>query len=85
MIDYLSYLDNPDTAKDLEIPDDFPTQVELFENAEYLGLDDLKIKVVSEAIMKRPEFVKYTNVRRHYLDNLSEESLEYVLECMTPL
>jgi hypothetical protein len=84
VIDYLSYIDSPDTAKELVIPDDFSAQVELFENAEYLGLDDLKIKIVSEAIMNRPEFIKYTNVRRHYLDNLGEESLEYVLECMTP-
>lgn len=85
MIEYLHYLEAPESAKDLVIPDDFMTQVELFETAEYLGLDDLKIKIVSEAIMLRPEFIKFTNVRRHYLDNLSEESLDYVLECMSPL
>jgi hypothetical protein len=66
------------------MPDDFLTQVELFETAEYLGLDDLKLKVVTEGLMKREEFLKYTNVRRHYIDNLNEEALETLLEHMPP-
>ena len=52
--------------------------MELFETAEYLGLDDLRVQVVTEGVMKRPEFLKYTNVRRHYLDNINEEALPYV-------
>ncbi len=60
------------------IPQDFSGQLELFETAEYLGLDDLKVRVVNDGIMQRPEFKKYTNVRRHYLDNVNEEVLPSV-------
>lgn len=73
-----------DTQGPVKIPEDFVTQVELFETAEYLGLDDLKIRVVTEGIMKREEFLRYTNVRRHYIDNLNEESLETLFEFLTP-
>jgi hypothetical protein len=60
------------------IPQDFNSQLELFETAEYLGLDELKTRVVNDGIMQRSEFKKYTNVRRHYLDNLNEEILPNV-------
>ena len=60
------------------IPQDFSGQLELFETAEYLGLDDLKVRVVNDGIMQRPEFKMYTNVRRHYLDNVNEEVLPSV-------
>lgn len=53
-------------------------QMELFETAEYLGLDELKVQIVTDGVMKRPEFIKYTNVRRHYLENINEEALPYV-------
>jgi hypothetical protein len=52
--------------------------MELFETAEYLGLDELKVQIVTDGVMKRPEFIKYTNVRRHYLENINEEALPYV-------
>jgi hypothetical protein len=87
VIDYLYYVDdqqNEEAKNEFTVPQDFFTQVELFETAEYLGLDDLKIRVVTEGIMKRTEFLKYTNVRRHYLDNLNEDSLESLFEFLTP-
>ena len=61
-------------------------QVELFETAEYLALDDLKLQIVNDGILKRQEFLKYTNVRRHYLDNLgnSEGALELIFEGLNP-
>ena len=33
---------------------------------------------MTDGVMKRPEFIKYTNVRRHYLENINEEALPYV-------
>lgn len=62
----------------MQMPTDFQTLVELFETAEYLGMDSLKIRIVTEGIMKKEEFLKYTNVRRHYIDNLAEDSTETV-------
>ena len=59
-------------------------QMELFETAEYLGLDELKVQIVTDGVMKRPEFIKYTNVRRHYLENINEEALPYVSYCEFP-
>ena len=43
----------------------------LFETAEYLGMDQMKVDITLE-ILKKEEFQKYTNVRRHYIDNLAE-------------
>ena len=43
----------------------------LFETAEYLGMDKMKVDITLE-ILKKEEFQKYTNVRRHYIDNLAE-------------
>jgi|LauGreDrversion4_2_1035121.scaffolds.fasta_scaffold127554_2 hypothetical protein len=43
VITYLYNLDNPDQNKPMEIPTDFIPQMELFETAEYLGLDDLRV------------------------------------------
>ena len=75
---YLSHLDSPSAHADLVMPEDFKAQLELFETAEYLGLDELKIRVVNEGIMTKGQFKQFTNVRRHYLDNLSEELLPNV-------
>ena len=78
-------MDDPTQIQEgVKIPEDFVEQVELFETAEYLGLDDLKIRVVTEGIMKREEFLRYTNVRRHYIDNLNEDNLETLFEFLTP-
>ncbi len=78
MIDFLYHIDSPETKRDVSIPSDFGQQLELFEASEYLGLDELKLRVVNEGIMQRREFTRYTNVRRHYLDNINEEMLPYV-------
>ena len=71
-------MDRPDDHLPLEIPTELMKQMELFETAEYLGLDELKVQIVTDGVMKRPEFIKYTNVRRHYLENINEEALPYV-------
>jgi hypothetical protein len=71
-------VDRPDDHLPLEIPTELMKQMELFETAEYLGLDELKVQIVTDGVMKRPEFIKYTNVRRHYLENINEEALPYV-------
>ena len=59
------------------MPTDFRVLMNLFETAEYLGMDQMKIDIAVE-ICKKEEFLKYTNVRRHYIDNLPESSLEKV-------
>lgn len=53
------------------MPTDFRILMNLFETAEYLGMDKMKIDITL-AICKKEEFLKYTNVRRHYIDNLAE-------------
>ena len=71
-------MDQPDDHQPLQIPTELIKQMELFETAEYLGLDELKVQIVTDGVMKSPEFIKYTNVRRHYLENINEEALPYV-------
>ena len=71
-------MDRPDDHKPLEIPSELIKQIELFETAEYLGLDELKVQIVTDGVMKRPEFIKYTNVRRHFIENINDEALPYV-------
>jgi hypothetical protein len=79
VIEYLYHVDQPKVKPPLVIPtESFVKQVELFETAEYLGLDELKVRVLTDGVMKRPEFLKYTNVRRHYLDNIHDEALPLV-------
>jgi light-regulated signal transduction histidine kinase (bacteriophytochrome) len=51
VIDFLYHLDSPGTKPDVVIPQEFSEQLELFETAEYLGLDDLKVRVVNDGIM----------------------------------
>jgi hypothetical protein len=51
VIDFLYHLDSPSTKPDVVIPQEFSEQLELFETAEYLGLDDLKVRVVNDGIM----------------------------------
>ena len=48
-------------------------------------MEDLKLKLILEGFLHRAEFLRYTNVRRHYLDNIStsdsaDEHLQLVFE-----
>ncbi len=61
------------------MPKNIESQIELFETAEYLGLDELKVLVVKEGLLKEKDFMKFTNVRRHYFDNIPEEYLMIVI------
>jgi hypothetical protein len=87
IIDYLYHVDNPEKCPNLVLPTEFQGLVDMFETAEYLGMDDLKMKLILEGFLQKPEFLKYTNVRRHYLDNIStsdagDENLQMVFENM---
>lgn len=71
IITFLYHVDDPDNKPNLDMASfDFSVLVDLFETAEYLGMDDLKSKVILDGLMNKQEFLKYTNVRRHYFDNL---------------
>ncbi|CDW82632.1 UNKNOWN [Stylonychia lemnae] len=74
VIKYLYNIDDPEKHK-FEMPQQFNVLMNLFETAEYLGLDQMKVQITLE-ILKKDEFQKYTNVRRHYIDNLAENQLE---------
>lgn len=63
-------MDDPLTHK-FEMPQSFDVLMNLFETAEYLGIEKMKIDVIQEIVTK-DKFLKYTNVRRHYIDNFSE-------------
>ena len=52
VIDYLTYLDNSETNEEMVMPTNIESQIELFETAEYLGLDELKVLVVKEGLLK---------------------------------
>ena len=74
VLDHLHHLDDPSAKQDVEVPKQFGPLVEMVETAEYLGLDDLKLRLLVEGVSQLPEFIKFTNVRRHYLENLEEDS-----------
>lgn len=65
------------------VPEGFLSLVNLFETAEYLDMDKMKVDITLE-ICKKHEFLSYTNVRRHYIDNLQEPQLEEIYENLSP-
>lgn len=71
VIEYLYFVD--DSSKhSFTAPEDFKQLMNLFETAEYLDMDKMKVHITLE-ICKKPEFLTFTNVRRHYIDNLHEQ------------
>ena len=63
--------DSSENVKKFEMPSEFGKLMNLFETAEYFGLDRMKVDVTLE-ILKKEEFLMFTNVRRHYIDNLND-------------
>ena len=67
VIQYLYHMDDPE--KEFKLPEGFHQLIELFETADYLNMDSFKVPIVQK-INKQEQFLKFTNVRRHCLDNI---------------
>jgi hypothetical protein len=52
IIDYLYHKDDPEKYPTWVIPEQFNALIELFETAEYLGLDDLKVEALKVLLQK---------------------------------
>lgn len=71
MIKYLYFIDDPQNHK-FDFPTDFNNLMNLFETSEYFAIDKMRIDLLQE-ILEKEEFLKFTNVRRHYIDNIAED------------
>lgn len=63
--------------KKITLPSNILELMAFLNPCEFLGLEGLK-KLVILDLLKNESFLKYTNVRRHVVDNLSDLEIEFV-------
>jgi hypothetical protein len=69
IIDYLYNMNDPKQERKLNFPSGILALLSLLNICEYLDLQGLKHLVILE-LLNNDHFLKYSNVRRHVVDNL---------------
>jgi hypothetical protein len=78
IMDYMYSMSDGLDKKQVILPTKLLDLMAFLGPCEFLGLEGLKKLVILE-LLRNEQFLKYTNVRRHVIDNLNDKEIEFVL------